>query len=189
MIPTVRTRTLTERERAALTRLVEEHQSRLRAFLSRFEPEPAVVEELLQDVFIGVLMRVEELAARPAEEAARYLRGVARNLVRLRWRKLRRQHGEAAAAVRDLVERSLEQDLKSEEDDSQKRRAALRTCLEGLTERARRLIVERFFNGLPAAALARRMGASEAAVRMIFLRLRRQLRQCVEARLRGEVPG
>lgn len=65
MVPTVRTRTLTERERAALTRLVEEHQSRLRAFLSRFEAEAAVVEELLQDVFIGVLRRVEELAARP----------------------------------------------------------------------------------------------------------------------------
>ncbi len=174
---------LTERQRAALTRLVLDHQGRVRAFLCRFEAEAGALDELTQDVFIAVLSRCEDLAARPPEETGRYLRGVARNLVRLRWRNARTAAGRARP-VQEILEQALEADLDREPDGSDERVGALRLCLELLSRGARDLVARHFFQGTPLVEMARELRQSDAAVRMILFRIRRQLRTCVEARLK-----
>jgi len=174
-------RMLSETERRALAGLVAEHQSRMRAFLCRFERDAAVLDELLQDVFINVLPRCEELVARPADEAAKYLRGVARNLVRQRWRKLRQQRGRAP--LEDLLLDRLEAPLEQEPDDSPVRLSALRQCFEGLGAKAQEMVTRHFFQDVPIVALARELGQTDAALRMVLFRIRRQLRACMEARL------
>lgn len=174
-------RMLSENQKAALTQLVLDHQGRVRAFLCRFESDPAALDELAQDVFIGILARCEELARRPEEEVAKYLRGVARNLVRLRWRK--RQAGETVSP-RNLLERELESDLEREPDDSDRRAGALKLCLERLSAGARDLVARHFFQGIPIVRIARDLEQSDAAIRMILFRIRRQLRSCMETRLK-----
>jgi RNA polymerase sigma-70 factor (ECF subfamily) len=172
---------LTESQKAALAQLVLHHQGRVRAFLCRFETDPAVLDELTQDVFIGILGRCEELARRPEEQAAKYLQGVARNLARLRWRN--RQAGETVS-LRALLEREWEADLDREPDDSDRRAGALTLCLERLSAGARSLVTRHFFQGTPIVDLARDVKQSDAAIRMLLFRIRRQLRVCVETRLK-----
>lgn len=181
-------RMLTEPERDALTRLVMAHQARIRAFLCRFESDPDAVEELVQDVFVGVLGRCEELAQRGEEDAGAYLRGVARNLVRMRWARARRGASHAEA-IRQLVCRHMESDLDAEADDSVVRVSSLETCMQGLTGQARDLVDRHFFQGVPLVRLAEALNQSAAALRMTMLRIRRQLRSCVETHLKEGAAG
>jgi len=177
-MPAVQKKILSDAQRTALTRIVTVHQGRIRAFLCRFESDLAVIDELTQDVFIGVLSHCEELARSSEEEVAKYLRGVARNLVRLRWRK--RQSG-TFVAIRDILEHELEE---RHPDDCEGRTRALSACLDRLSDRSRALVTRHFFEGLSIVQLARELHQSDASLRMILFRIRRQLRLCMETRLK-----
>ena len=176
---------LTPPQREALEKLVADHQGRLRAFLARFEADPDVVDETLQEVFIAVIPRAAELSGREVDDAATYLRGVARNLVRLRWRRqsVSRRHSENAA--REIARRTMDRDLDDEPGDSAEFLSALKLCVEGLAGHARKLVEGYYFENTTAAELARAARQSAASMRMTLLRIRRQLRTCVEARVPG----
>lgn len=60
---------------------------------------------------------------------------------------------------------------------------ALQCCLDRLPEPSRQLLRLRYEDGLPCAAVARRLRSTVAAVYQSLSRLHRQLRQCVERRL------
>ena len=173
-------RQLTEPERDALTRLVLTHQARIRAFLCRFEPDSDLLDELTQDVFISVIARVDELSARDEENAGKYLRGVARNLVRQRWRK--RRQGKEKLTVNGLVADQMEARLESETDELSQRVRWLKDCRQSLTDRAHTLVDLHFRRRVPMVEIAKQMKRSAASIRMTMLRIRRELRQCIERR-------
>ena len=173
---------LTGRQREALTALVKRHQSTLRAFLCRFEADPDVADELVQDAFLGIVGKCEELAAQPDDAVASYLRGVARNLVRLRWRRLATDKRHAVDA---LLHRVLEPALDQEPGDTAERVKWLRDCLGQLGVQAQELVNRHFFEGVPLAHIARAQDQSDAAARMAMFRIVRQLRGCVEGHLQG----
>ena len=118
-------RLLTDRERSSLTRLVLDHQARIRAFLCRFVSDLDDLDELMQEVFIGVVSRCEEMAGWSKQEAAVYLRGVARNLVRMHWRRARQHKVGQACLVQRLVQKEMSASLESEEHDTEQRLNAL----------------------------------------------------------------
>ncbi|MFM7072321.1 MAG: sigma-70 family RNA polymerase sigma factor [Planctomycetota bacterium] len=70
------------------------------------------------------------------------------------------------------------------------RGAALQECLEVLPARARNLVRLRYFEELTSEQIAGRLGGTGAAIRVALQRIRRQLRECVERRLRvaGDSP-
>jgi RNA polymerase sigma-70 factor (ECF subfamily) len=173
-------RSLNPVEREALTALVVRHQGRVRAFLCRFERDPELVDQLTQDVFVGVLPRCQELAGQTDDEIGKYLRGVARHLVRLRWRTL------AHDRTRALLAPHLEADLDREPDDTADRVRWLRDCLKRLGDRAQDLVTRHFFEGTPLARIAEAANESGASIRMTMLRIRRQLRECVAGHRREE---
>jgi len=177
----MRRRALSDRERKSLERLVVGHQARLRAFLCRFEPDPDLVDEFLQDVFIGVIPRCEALASWDADKAGSYLRGVARNLVRLRWRRIAQSR---ARAVRPLLCQALEADLEREPDDSDLRMRWLKDCLDRQSPEACQLVDSHFFHGITLARLAAAARKSSAALRMAMFRVHRRLRDCVDGHLK-----
>jgi len=175
---------LSERQRASLTRLVLDHQGHLRTFLGRFVKDDTAGDEMAQDVFLSIVSRCEDLAQWPEEEAAKYLRAVARNLVRMRWRQEQRGKSKDQRAIAELLQAERDRSLDQEPDDSALRLGALKLCVEGLPPHARDMVEDHFFQGTPLAGIARTLGHSDAAVRMTFLRIRRQLRSCIETRLR-----
>ena len=61
--------------------------------------------------------------------------------------------------------------------------AALHTCLEKLARHARDVVQMRYFDSLDSLEIAQRLGSTAGAVRVILLRIRAQLRECVERQL------
>ena len=71
--------------------------------------------------------------------------------------------------------------------DSGERGDALRECLRELPQKASHLIGLRYYEGLSATEIAARTGSgNEGSVRVFLQRIRQQLRECVERRLRLE---
>ncbi|MBN1676549.1 MAG: sigma-70 family RNA polymerase sigma factor [Kiritimatiellae bacterium] len=177
-------RTLTDREREHLRRLVTEHQARIRAFLCGFVVDPDVVDEITQDVFLGVVSRCGELAARTEQDAGRYLCGVARNLVRMRWRKDKQKKVRWTGLVDYLVHQRMSRELDREPGHAEDRVHALRECLRGLTDRARMLVERHFFQDVPLSRLAEETQRPASTLRVTMLRIRRELKTCIEGRLK-----
>lgn len=68
------------------------------------------------------------------------------------------------------------------------RMEALRECLASVPEKSRQLLQLRYFDGHSCDEVARRVGASVDAVYQRLSRLHRQLKQCVDQRLRTAMP-
>lgn len=63
---------------------------------------------------------------------------------------------------------------------------ALQDCLDQLAARSMRLVQMRYFDEQSAEQIAQQIGGTGAAVRVAMQRIRQQLRECVERRLRIE---
>jgi RNA polymerase sigma-70 factor (ECF subfamily) len=66
------------------------------------------------------------------------------------------------------------------------RSLVLQECIEQLASHARRLVRMRYFDDQTAEQIAVRLGGTGAAVRVAIQRIRRQLRDCVDRKLRVE---
>jgi RNA polymerase sigma-70 factor (ECF subfamily) len=64
--------------------------------------------------------------------------------------------------------------------------AALHECLEKLAPHAREVVRLRYYEVLQATQIASRLGSTTGAVRILLLRIREQLRACVERHLQSE---
>jgi RNA polymerase sigma-70 factor (ECF subfamily) len=62
-------------------------------------------------------------------------------------------------------------------------REALERCLQQLDGRSKTAVELRYANGLKSPAVAREMGLSPGAVRMLLCRVRQSLRDCIEQRV------
>jgi len=175
---------LSDAQKSSLGQLVHEHQGMVRAFCCRFVSDRDALDDLVQDVFVGVIGRCEELAARPAPEAAVYLRGVARNLIRRRWRQLGRDA--VGGPVDQMMMREQEAALDGEVEDAEQRLNAMRRCLEQLPGRVRELVNDHYSNQIQIKQIAERLGRSASSLRMTMFRTRQRLRECIERRVGRE---
>lgn len=170
-----------------LSRIVRRHQRRLRAFLYRFLTDPMEVDELLQDLFLRALAQSRRMAEMDEQEAGRYLYGIARNLLREHWRKLKKERSrkplpEVERLILEIREREVEA---AETVDRKDRLDALNDCLDRLSSGSRNLVNLRFFKGHSAVHIAKERGESPDAVRMALMRVRHKLKTCVQNRLQG----
>ena len=61
--------------------------------------------------------------------------------------------------------------------------SALEECLEGLHDHGARLIREFYFEGRTAREISEGSGRKEVSVWVTIMRIRRALRECIEARM------
>ena len=61
---------------------------------------------------------------------------------------------------------------------------AIRACLDELAPTSRQVVLGRYRDGESAARLAERLGTSATNVRQMLVRIRRQIKRCVEVRAR-----
>ena len=109
------------------------------------------------------------------------LRGIDRNLVRNELRKEGRH--------RRILHESLSQHLlnlaeNKEDQVDVTQLSALRDCVEQLPGRSRELVRSRYFEGWDATILADKFEMKAATVRQTLLRIRRQLYQCINQRVK-----
>jgi RNA polymerase sigma-70 factor (ECF subfamily) len=120
---------------------------------------------------------------RETEDFGRWLRGIARNLLRRRFAEKNRLVVPFSDAVVDRLEIAWAR-LRRDDDDSE-RVDALRLCLDALDPAERRRLTERYGNDRSIDEIAAMSGRTTDAVKMLFMRLRRRLQECVERRLGG----
>jgi RNA polymerase sigma-70 factor (ECF subfamily) len=161
------------------TDLVKDHQASLRVFVRSLGVEPGWVDDLAQDTFVVAYREMDSY--NPDRDFGKWLRGIARNLVRNELRKQGRH--------RRILHESLSQHLlnlaeNKEDQVDVTQLSALRDCVEQLPGRSRELVHSRYFEGWDATILADKFEMKAATVRQTLLRIRRQLYQCINQRVK-----
>lgn len=168
----------------AFSRLVLLHQSRVRAFVSRFVREDDVADDLAQEVFITAFRSLKDW--RPEGAFAAWLFVIARNrtLEHLRAERRRRSHETSAfrSALSQWAEDRLD-GLAGREESEEKRMAALSECLRSLPPQNASLVREVYFERRSPGEMARVLGRTQGVMRTTLLRIRQSLRRCMEGRL------
>lgn len=161
--------------------LVLEHHVRVRAFVRSLGVEPDWVDDVAQEAFMTAYRDWESFD--PSRDFGKWVRGIAANLVRNELRKnARRQrllHSDLASM---LLERHASWDANREPVAV----VAVQECLEQLPPKHREIVQGRYRDGLSAPELATRFEQTATNIRQILVRIRRQLRACVERHLASE---
>jgi RNA polymerase sigma-70 factor (ECF subfamily) len=165
----------------AFSDLVRLYQGRVRAYLGRFIRDSNAVDDLTQNTFLSGYRKLGSW--RGDASLGTWLLAIARNeaLMYLRDERLRREH-EASS-----LEAALAGDRSAAEEDALETReielAALEKCLSGLPDHSARLIREFYFEGRTAREISEESGTKEVSVWVTIMRIRRALRDCIQARL------
>ena len=104
--------------------------------------------------------------------------GIAKNVVRRYWRRQKRQ---PAKAVSDLVVDLAQVSVEADGDVWRQERIALRRCLQKMSARRRQLLLLRYAHNFKGRELVERSAYRQGSIRTTLARLRRQLRQCIQA--------
>ena len=168
----------------AFTRLVQLHQARVRAFVSRFVRDDDVADDLAQEVFIRAFRGLKDW--RPEGAFASWLFVIARNRTLEHLRAERRRRARESSAFRVALSRWDQERLdamESREGPAEQRMEALSECLRSLPSHSASLVREVYFESRGPAEVARGLGRTQGVMRMTLLRIRQALRRCMEGRL------
>jgi RNA polymerase sigma-70 factor (ECF subfamily) len=171
----------------AFAEIVRRHHPAVRAYLCRFIRRGDAADDLAQEVFLAAYRSLDTFDR--AGSLLRWLLGIARHralhFLRTEARRLQREGRRVDAALGGLSLHDLENGV-FELHDAERELTALRRCLEKLPERGRLLIDAFYYRNKSAESLARRLRRTSGAVRMMLLRVRRVLAECIQRKLVGE---
>ena len=159
--------------------LVEEHQASLRVFVRSLGMEPDWVDDLAQDAFVLAYREMDSYD--PERDFGKWLRGIARNLVR---NELRKQGRHRRILHEGLSQHLLEFSEQEEDQFEAGHVSALRDCVEQLPNKSRELVHSRYYEGWNASILADKFEMKASTIRQALLRIRRQLHQCINQRVK-----
>jgi RNA polymerase sigma factor (sigma-70 family) len=142
--------------------------------------DKVATENLVQQTFVNAYERLDQYEA--GRDFERWLKGIARNLVREELRKHAREHNHLSHYRHYLG--ALYDD---EEDEAGKHaralEGALRECRRHLGAAAARALALHYDDGLSVEQSAAAIGRTAAATRQLLFRARVALRDCVERRI------
>src|SRR5262245_42559591 len=72
-------------DQQAMAQLLMENQGIIRSYVARLAPDPVSADDLVQEVFLAALRSIEKVD--PHLGIRGFLLGIARNMVRMAWRK------------------------------------------------------------------------------------------------------
>lgn len=161
------------RDRVAFTRLFDHFAPRLNAYLMRLGTEPALAEEIVQDV-MSTLWRKAALFDPSKSSLSTWLYRIARN----RRIDLARRDRGTLDADEPMLQPASTPDL-DKLLDIQQREEAVRSALVSLPAEQLDLVRLAFFDGLSHSQIAEAtglpLGTVKSRIRLAFTRLRRML--------------
>ena len=167
-----------DNRRSAYEALVIEHHVRVRAFVRSVGADPDWVDDIAQEAFLTAYREFDSFDA--SRDFGKWVRGIAANIVRNEIRKdARRQR----ILHTELAELLLKRYAATTEQVKPVAIEAVRRCVKELAPKSRQVVRGRYHDGLAAPQLAEQLGLSAANVRQMLVRIRRQIRQCVELKL------
>ncbi len=168
-------------KRCQFEMLVVEHHIQLRAFVRSLAVDPDWVDDIAQEAFLTAYRDWDNFD--PARDFGKWIRGIAANIVRNEIRKVARRH---RLLYTELAEVLLNRHAESRRSAEPVTVEAIRECLGKLTRRSRDIVQARYRDGESAPKIARRFELTAANVRQMLVRIREQVRQCVELRMLRE---
>jgi RNA polymerase sigma-70 factor len=168
----------------AFAPLVSRHLPTLRAFIAMKLPVPHLADEVAHEAFVFAFRHLQDFDARNSFRA--WLRAIAWNLVRAELLRFAREQVN--------LSRFEQAQLAQLTADSQTATACdealfLEECLAALPAGTRRLIEQRYHEGLTPDEIASLLGRSGEWARITLFRVRQQLRECVEHKLTKAAHG
>lgn len=162
---------------AAFRLLMQRHLQPLRGYLALRAPVPDLIDEVAHDAFVFAYQNMRDFTEGSMQP---WLRTIAYNHLRDRLKAYARdftKHERYSEQVR--WEMALEASDKPVSDESDH----LATCLEKLRHHQRTIVDLRYEKQLSCEEIAQRTGRSTLAVRTLLMRVRQQLRKCIELHL------
>lgn len=99
--------------------------------------------------------------------------------------RYRRERKLAERLLDDAIDMAFEEfQVVKQNDEAESSREALRACLEQVPDRGQNVLRARFAGELSYQQIGEQLGMTIEAVRKSLFRLKKQLRSCVENRLR-----
>ncbi|TWT84730.1 RNA polymerase sigma factor CnrH [Planctomycetes bacterium CA13] len=164
---------------AEFAQLVAQQHQQLRSFVRTLGVAPDWVDDLAQEAFLVAWRERESFD--PQQDYGKWLRGIARNLVRNELRKQKRQERLLHQGLAELLVRADEFQPQGE-SWAECRVPMLRDCVEQLAPKSRELVSTRYGDGWKAPDLADHFKMTPTAVRQALTRIRMQLKRCIELR-------
>jgi RNA polymerase sigma-70 factor (ECF subfamily) len=166
--------------------LVLEQNQQLRSFVRALGVDPDWVDDLAQETFLVAWRERDSFDNR--QDYGKWLRGIARNLVRNELRKQKRHERLLHKGLTELLLSASEfaESAPSTETWGDCQVSILRDCVEKLAPKSRKLVAGRYGDGWKAPDLADHFGMTSAAVRKALVRIREQLKECIELKAVGD---
>jgi RNA polymerase sigma factor (sigma-70 family) len=159
--------------------LVQRHLDHLHAFVSIKLPVPHLVDEITHESFVFAFHRIDQFA--PGTNFRAWLRAIALNKTRAEIeRYCREERNRLAYTERRVLEAAA---LETSLPDSRELEA-LQECLRDVPEKAHALLSLKYHDESSTAEIAQRLQRSLAWVRTTLCRIRQQLKECVENKLK-----
>jgi RNA polymerase sigma-70 factor (ECF subfamily) len=171
-----------DRTQQLTTQMLADRHS-LFAFIYGFVRNTHDAEDIFQEVWVRFAAALERGEA--VEDATKWCRGTARNLILHYWRDRRTDKVVVDQELMDLVEQAFSEQA-GRPDDWLARQQALQDCVQELPERSRHLLRLKYEQGLSAESAARLLAQSVESVWAALSRLRKALRECASRKLRLE---
>ena len=171
--------------RDAFALLVQLHQAAVRWCVVRYVRDPATADDLAQEVFLAAYKNLA--TCRSTGSLRGWLLGIARNMAIQHVRtEARRRLKERGPLSTQLAQWRIEQLEQAPGDDLEHERKfdTLRHCVEHLAPESRRVVEEHYFHRQTVESIAQRQGRGAGAVRMMLLRIRKALGECIQKNLR-----
>jgi RNA polymerase sigma-70 factor (ECF subfamily) len=164
--------------------MVREYHADIRVLVSCIAPDRSAADDIAQDVFLEAYKSMDRYD--PSRDAGRWLRGIARNLVRNAWRQHRRRpEGDPdllSATLAELAQRKLAEYRETNRLDTLLEH--LRRCLEKLRPGSRGVLESFYMDGYSGPEISRRTGMVLDAVHKSLQRSRELLGSCIQKQAR-----
>lgn len=170
-------------KRARVVKLALAQRGELLAYARALLGNHAAAEDAVQEALLVVVKKFDQFAEGTSILA--WCRSIVRLEVLRAKQRQQRQRSLAERLLEDAVDAAF---VEFQEDrrhnEGEPRREALSQCLQELTRRNRLVLHARFVDELSYQHIGDRVGMTLEAVRKALYRVKRQVRACVESKLR-----
>jgi RNA polymerase sigma-70 factor (ECF subfamily) len=166
--------------------LLRIYQGRVRGYLARYIDDKDVADDLAQETFLIGYRTLGDY--RGNAPLGVWLIGIARNRALLFLRDDARKRLHESAPLQAAFEGWSAKDLEADQASIARRELeliALETCIKKLPQESASLVSGIYEKRTTARKLAHQLGKKEGTLRMMLLRIRGILRECIENSLKG----
>ena len=157
--------------------IVKVCEPKVRAVLAAMSPDPNMVPDLTQEVFLIVYQRLATY--QPGTNFSAWVRTIARNVAqnaRRRWYRRREMHEQYQSEAERLIAENIDRLVESLPEETL---ASLRECVEGLGGRNKDLVEGYYFEAASLKRIAEFLNMSTTAAKVALHRARLAIGKCL----------